>query len=165
MVAALSLLSLYAAVVLPWSKIACCFLSSLFIYVLASEGLYLFSLICFMATAGLSALLLPDKTPLFIYLALLGHYGIFKTFAESKIKDKVIRFIAKLAYCDIFSFLALLAAYFLIGNIDFASLLPSWSWWLLLLALQIIFIAYDILYSLCSRFYDNMLRNVLIPRR
>lgn len=164
MVIALSVLCLYAAVILPWSKITCLFLASLFIYVLACEGMYGLSVLCFAASAGAAFLVLPDKTPLYAYCALLGHYGIFRTFAQTHIKDKLIRFILKLAYCDIFVFVSVLIVYF-VFDFDFSAVLSTWSWWLLIIVLQLALVGYDLLYSLCVRFYDNVLRNRLLPRR
>ncbi len=165
MVIALTLLCLYAADILPWSKITCCFLSSLFIYVLTSEGFYGFSLLCFAATAGLAFLLLPDRAPLYLYLALLGHYGIFKTFADTSIQDKILRFILKLVYCNAFVLGAALLAFFLFSDAAVFAALPAWSQYLLVGALQLVFIAFDVLYTLCCKFYDNILRSRLLPRR
>lgn len=164
MTAALTVLSLYAASVLPWSKITCCFLSSLFIYVLVNEGVYGFAILTFFASAGVAFLLLPDKNVCFLYIALLGHYGIFKTFIERRLKDKVLRFIFKLFYCDAFTLLAVFL-YCVIFKLELAGFLPSWNLWLIVGALQLIFIAYDLLYSLCRRFYDAVIRNAILPRR
>ena len=79
MVSALTLLCLYAVAVLPGGRAIFYFLSSVFVYALCCEGAYATALLSFAATAGLSFLLLPDKTVAVAYALLLGHYGIFKT--------------------------------------------------------------------------------------
>jgi len=167
MAAALGLLCLYAAAVLPTGRIACLFLSSLFVYVLAGEEEYLFSMLVFLLTAGLSLLLLPEKAPAAAYILLLGHYGIWKTFLERRVKDRVLRFLLKLIYCNLAVFLGALALGFLMGGFSALPVgsLPGWSWWLLVLLLQAVFSVGDFLYSLCCKFYDNVLRNYLLPRR
>lgn len=164
MTVALTVLSLFAASVLPWSKIACLFLSSLFIYVLASEGLFVFSILAYIASGVLAYLFLPDKGPCFAYIALLGHYGIFRTFAEKRIKDKVLRMIFKLLYCNAFTLLCVFLVCF-VFSIDISSVLPHWNIYIMLAALQAAFVLFDILYSLCCRFYDAVIRNSILPRR
>lgn len=164
MAVALTVLSLFSASVLPWSKIACCFLSSVFVYVLATEGLYTFALLSYLASAALAYLLLPDKSPCYAYIALLGHYGIFKTFIDRKMKDKVLRFIFKLMYCNAFTLISIFLVCFIM-KMDLSVMLPDWKLWIILAALQAAFIGFDLLYSLCCRFYDTVIRNAILPRR
>lgn len=164
MVTALTVLCLYAVCVLPWSKIACCFLSSLFIYILACEGAYFYAFASFAATAALSFFILPQKEILFVYVILLGHYGIYKAWADMHIKDGFIRFLSKILYCNVFCALGLLILLRVLSY-DVSSMLPAWGVWVLVLALEGAFIAYELLYGICVRIYNASLRNQLLPRR
>ena len=165
MVSALSLLFLYASAVLPTMRITCLFLSSVFVYVLAGERMYAFSVLAYLSSSALSFLILPDKMPAVLYTLLLGHYGIFKVFMQERIKDKFVCFFLKLIYCDVFAFIIVLGIVFFYANLSLPVQIPVWGWWVSVLVLQVVFISYDVLYSLCARFYDNMLRNYLLPRR
>ena len=60
MVCALTLLFLYAATVLPTMRIACYFLSAIFVYALSYEGAYASAILSFLATAALAFFLLPN---------------------------------------------------------------------------------------------------------
>ena len=97
---ALTVLSLYAAAVLPTMRIACYFLSSVFVYILCAEQAYLSAFLVYAASVALGLLLLPSKAALIPYALLLGHYGIFKTFLDEHIGDRLVGSVLKLLYCD-----------------------------------------------------------------
>lgn len=161
---ALTMLSLYAAAVLPTMRIACYFLSSFFVYILCAEHAYLSAFLIFAASAGLGFLLLPSKIALVPYAFLLGHYGIFKTFLDERIEDRLVGSILKLLYCNFFFALAVLLAVFVMGY-DLSTLeLPIPLWWVVPL-LQAAFLAYDFLYLTCQKIYLTRIRNAVIPRR
>lgn len=164
MVIALTLLSLYAAAALPAGNLAFYFLSSVFIYVLTSEKAYLSAFVCFIATSALAFLILPDKTTVFYYVILIGHYGILYTFVDSHVNSKFFRIMCRLLYCDIF---ALIGVY-LLQNVLFLGpvALPGWlPIWLAVLIGQAAFIAVDFLYRVCIQIYQSRIRSSMIPRR
>lgn len=164
MVTALTVLSLYAASTLPWSKVACCFLASVFMYMLARESAIGTAITAFLASSAIAFLLLPDKSPLYAYVALLGHYGIFRTFVGDKVQDRFLRFFLKLVYCNAFTALALALAMY-VWKLEIAAYLPDWALWVLLAVLEAVFIGYDLLYGLCQKIYDEWIRNRILPRR
>lgn len=164
MVTALTVLCLYAACVLPWSKLACCFLSSLFVFILAGEGVYGYAFASFAASAALGFLILPQKEILFLYALLLGHYGIFKAWADMRIKDGVMRFFSKLLYCNVFCAAGLFILLRVLSY-NLAAMLPTWGIWIMVAVLEGAFIAFDLLYSVCVRIYNASFRNQLLPRR
>ncbi len=165
MVAALTILCLYAAASLPTGRLAFYFLSSLFIYVLCCEGAFAMAGVCFLAVSLLSFFLLPDKLAFVVYTLLLGHYGIFRAFLEMRVRGRVIRTLIKLLYCDVFTLAGLYLATALFSY-DLPGMMPNWlPVWGLVLLVQAVFILADLLYALCVRFYETQLRSALVPRR
>lgn len=164
MVVALTVLCLYAASVLPWPRIAFYFMASLFIYALSCEHIYGFALMAYLGAAGIAFLILPDKTPLFAYVALLGHFGIFRSWIAERVADPFSRGLLRLIYCNFFTLCAM-ALMLYIFDVDLMTYLPEWQLWVLLAVLQAIFIAYDLCYALGEKLYDECLRSRILPRR
>lgn len=165
MIAALTLLALYAATVLPTGRIACYFLSSIFIYVLVCEKAYASAIACFLAICGLAYLLIPDKTTLMPYAFLLGHYGIFKQIADTRISHTIPRVLAKLIYCNLWTSPAVYIAAKVLGASQLTQLLPDVALWILIIAAEFAFVAFDLLYAFCQRIYEANIRKSLITRR
>ena len=161
---ALTVLSIYAAAVLPTMRIASYFLSSIFVFVLCAEHAYLSAVLVFIASAGLGFLLLPSKTALIPYVFLFGHYGIFKTFLDARLSDRFVGTILKLLYCNAFFALAVLLAVFVM-EFDLTTFELPIPLWVLVLLLQAAFLIYDLLYLICQKVYLSRIRNAIIPRR
>ena len=165
MVTALTMLSLYAAAVLPAGRISCYFLSSIFIFALCAEGAYVTALTAFAASAGLAWLLLPDKLVAAAYTLLLGHYNIFKTILDTHLESIPFRVVLKLLYCSVFTAAGLYVAIILIG-VDVMANLPEWlPVWGVVAAAEAAFIMLDVLQSLLGKFYVSRIRSVIVPRR
>lgn len=164
MCTALGLLCLYAAAVLPTWRIAFYFLSSLFVYIPAAEGAYVGSLCVYAATSILAFLILPSRSAAAPYIILLGHFGIFKTWFDSIMPDRVVQSAVKVLYCDAFTVLGIFAAIKLM-SFDVTSLDIKLPVWALVLLAQAAFFLYDKLYWMCQRFYDERIRQYISPRR
>ncbi|HWR19780.1 MAG TPA: hypothetical protein VN608_09165 [Clostridia bacterium] len=165
MVVALTVLMLYAATVLPTLKLASYFVASLFVYALSFEGVYAAAILSYFASSFLAFVLIPDKLSLIPYFALLGHFGIFKAFAQTHTRDRFIRFFSYLIYCSIFTAVGALAAFYLLDfnilqNIPLG--LPVYA---AVLILEAVFAVYAVLYTFCQRFYESRIRNTLLPKR
>lgn len=117
MCTALGVLCLYAAAVLPTGRVALYFLASLFVYVPAAESAYLGAVGVYLATGVLSLLILPSRAAAAPYIVLLGHFGIFKTWFDSVMPDKVVQSAVKVLYCNVFTVLGAFAAIKLLGLI------------------------------------------------
>ena len=143
---ALTVLCLYAASVLPTMRIACYFLSSVFVYVLCAEQAYMTALLIFAASGGICFLLVPDKTALLPYVFLLGHFGIFRSFLSVHLKDPVASLLVRLLYCNLFFALALLLAVFVL-RFDITQLELPLPLWAVVPILQAVFLAFDLLYN------------------
>lgn len=164
MASALTLVALYAASVLPSGRLVCFFLSSLFVYALCAEGAYMSAFVSFLTSAALAFFLIPDKNVLIPYAILLGHYGIFRTFIGTRVKDFLLRIVLLLIYCNAFTAIGLLIAIGIL-RLDVMALLPDLGLWLLIIIAEAGFILLNILYAIAVRYYDIRLRRLLIPRR
>lgn len=165
MVAALTILSLYAVAALPAGRVACYFLASIWIYALACEGAYGTALLAYAASAGLAWLLLPDKLVAAAYTLLLGHYNVFKTMLDTHMESLPFRVVLKLLYCSLFTAAGLYLA-IVVLEIDVMASLPDWlPAWGLVAAAEGVFLFLDLLQSLVCRFYRSRLRGIIVPRR
>ncbi|MCE5235503.1 MAG: hypothetical protein ABFC62_05455 [Clostridiaceae bacterium] len=165
MVVSLTVLMLYAGAVLPAGKLACYFIASLFVYVLSFEGAYLAAVLSYIASSLLAFLLIPDKLSLLPFFALLGHFGIFKAFARSHIRDRFIRAVAYLIYCSVFTAIAALAAFYLLGFDIFESIPFDLPVYAAILILEAAFAVYALLYLFCQQFYETHIRNSLLSKK
>lgn len=166
MCTALTVLSLYAAAVLPTMRLAFYFLSSVFVFMLADEERYVGALLSFLSSGAAAFFVLPNPLAALPFFALLGHYGIFRTWLDRRLADKLLRFLLCMLYCNVLAALGVLAAVFLFqfDLAAFARLLPA-PVWALILALQAGFALYDLLYWICAKFYIERIKSSLIPRR
>lgn len=166
MCAALNVLCLYAASVLPTLKLAFYFLSSVFVFMLADEEAYGVAALSFVASALAGFLVLPDKLYLFPYVALLGHYGIFRTWLDRRLTDKLLRFFLCMLYCNAIAGFSLLAAVYVL-RFDVASMLAALPLpgWVIVPVLEAGFILFDLLYWTCQKIYLERIKTYIVPRR
>ncbi len=164
MVCALNVVCLYATSVFPSGKLALYFLSGLFVYALTVEKAYISSIVSFLASSLLAFLIIPNKLVIIPYVCLLGHYGIFKTFIDEKIKDGIGRILLKLVYSNLFFALAAALAYY-VFNVCLAGIALTLPIWLLVIIAEIALVVYDFLYLICEKIYENRIRRFIIPKR
>ena len=164
MVCALTLLFLYAATVLPTMRIACYFLSAIFIYALSYEGAYASAILSFLATAALAFFLLPNKNALIPYVTLLGHYGILKRAVDMRIPTRMGRFLTELLYCNLLTALGVFICISVLG-VNILSLLPAIPVWALVLIAEAAFLVFELLFTVIARLYEARIRNIILPRR
>ncbi len=164
MCTALSVLCLYAAAVLPSGKVTLYFIASLFVYVPAAEGAYLDAVTVYIATSLIALLILPTQSAAVPYAVLLGHFGIFKTWFDSVMPDRVVQSAVKVLYCDLFMALGVFIGIKLF-NLNLADKTLTVPVWAVVLLTQAAFFAYDKLYWMCQRIYDERIRSYISPRR
>lgn len=151
----LTMITLYFAYVFPKINILFYILSSFFIMGITAENKPLAAFITYLCVSAASLILMPISYAL-PYIALFGHYAIAKYLLE-RLKDKAIRFTAKLLYFNAFCaiiYFAVLQTQFLPSEIY--SSLPVWA---LILILQPCFIIYDILLSVVNRAYAENIKD------
>jgi len=131
------------------------FIASLFVTGLLVEGQYLLSLSLFVASALLSLLIMPNLIWVLPYVLFFGHYGIFKHFIE-RMKEKFLVMIFKYIYFNV----CIAAIYFLSYSV-MIEVVPQLPALVLIIAAQVVFLAYDYCYSKISWFYVTTIRKVL----
>ncbi|NLB62146.1 MAG: hypothetical protein GX802_07025 [Clostridiales bacterium] len=162
MVVALSVVLLYAAGMIPYIRLVLLLTASVSIYALLCEEEFLFAFLAYLATGLLSALLVPDKMFAVLYVGLFGHYAIFKVFIDGKVKDKIIGHCIKLLYCNVFLALGIFLGIKLFGFTIPQIKIPQW---LIIVAVEALLVAFDLLQGFAFRFYEYRIRSVLLPRR
>lgn len=161
MFAAMSLLFLYLASILPTARLAMYFLSSVFVMGLVVEEEIALSFMMFFVVSALSLLLMPNPfLRVLPYVLFFGHYGIGKFFIESNIKDKIVRYVIKLLYFNIALVLLylILKTTFIAENIDL-SVFPVW---VLIIICEIAFVVYDFVFTKVTAYYYNNIRRFLM---
>lgn len=163
MVTAITVLCLYATSLFPVGRIPLCFVSSVVIYILSGEGAHISALLSFGASAAISFLLISDKLPVYLYILLLGHYGIFRAIVQTRINSRLFKMMLKVFYCDMF---LCLGVYLLVTlQRGFAMALPvSLPAWMLVLLVQPALILYDLLYGASIAIYQAYMRKSIITR-
>jgi hypothetical protein len=153
---ALAVISLLLAAVLPTNRLSFYALSSFFVAITIIEYGIKAGWLLYAATALLSLIVLPDKLAIVPYVIFFGIYGIIKLYIE-RINKIVLEYILKVIYFNI----CLVAAYYFIKQVFFESIKINLPWWLLIIALEIVFIVYDYVYTLFIRYYREKLQKVL----
>ena len=157
MFAALSLIVLYLATLLPVGRDILYFISSLFVAALLVERQPGMAILLFIVVSGLGLLIVPGLIYVLPYILLFGHYGIGKYFIE-KIPDKVIAYLLKLLYFNA----AMAGIYFLAYSVFISGILAELPLWALIVGAQVVFVIYDFLYSKVTLFYAEHIRPKLI---
>jgi hypothetical protein len=163
MVTALSLLCLFASSTIPWAQVPFLFFSSAVMCVLSSKRAYLMAICAYLATALLAFLILPEKTTALLFALLLGHYGIFHSILQERMKSIVFRILLRLLYCDVFAGLGIYILYrVMLQTIHLPAGVPVWA---IVLIAQGAFILYDLLYAGFVAIYTARFQRLIVPRR
>ena len=161
MAAALTLLFLYASEVLTGFRFLCAALSGLFIVVLTQEDLFGTAWLCFLTVSVLGFLLCPDRMSWFLYVTLIGHYGIVRRFFQKFITVPAVRSLFTVLYCNLGAFLGLWAMYAVAG-VDVVSFLPDIPVVVLVLIVEAVFFLLDILFEAAANIYQKRVRRFLL---
>ena len=157
MFAALTLLTVYLANVLPALRITFYFVSSVFIMGTMMERKTAGAFISFIAVLLIGFLIVPVKLGMLPYLFFFGHYGIFKFYVDGS-RQRAGALVMKLVY---FNICAALMYFFTDGWLT--ALFPiQIPWWGLLIAGEFIFLLYDWLFTKVSQWYYGALRGRLV---
>ena len=161
MVAALTLLFLYASEVLTGFRFLCAALSGLFIVVLTEEDLFGTAWLCFFTVAILGFILCPDRLSWFMYVSLIGHYGIVRRFFQRFITVPAVRSLFTVLYCNLGTALGLWAMYTVAG-VDVLNMLPDIPIVVLVLIVEAVFFLLDILFEAATVLYTKRVRRFLL---
>ena len=161
MVAALTLLFLYASEVLTGFRFLCAALSGFFMVVLVQEDLFGTAWLCFLAVAILGFILCPDRMSWFLYVSLIGHYGIVRRFFQKFITVPAVRSLFTVLYCNLGAALGLWAIYTIAG-VDVLKMLLDIPVVVLILIVEAVFFLLDILFEAATNLYLKRVRRFLL---
>ena len=145
---ALAVVCLLLATIMPTNRLSFYVLSSFFIAVAIIESGSKAGWLFYLATSLLSFIIVPDKLGLVPYVIFFGMYGLIKYYIE-KLNKIVIEYVLKFVYFNICAGIAFIAVSELFGY-GMTTKLP---WWLLVIALEIVFFIYDFVYTLFINYY------------
>lgn len=155
--AALTVLSVFLANVMPTNTFSFFVISSVFVSIILLEMGVKTAWTFYLATTFLSLILAPDKTMVIPFATFFGVYGIIKYHIE-KLRKIVVEYILKLIFFN----LNVVLAYFLVNAIfQTKAISDKIPVWILFLALQFIFVIYDYIYTLFINYYINRLKKLL----
>lgn len=161
----IGVLCLYAASVLSTMRLALLFLSSLVIWIPLNERKgFLYGLLCYIATGMLSFFIVPDKLYPMAYLAFFGLFGFLKLGLDTLISDKFAALVLRIIVCNIL----VGAIIFLLGHffeIDIFTMLPELPIWLIVAVIEILLVAYELIFTMCIHAFDRNLRKHIIGKR
>ena len=158
--AALSILFIYLSSILPTNKLALLTLSSFIVIAsIITIGIKA-SFIMYASVSILSIFLVSSKGIALIYIMFFGLYGFFKFFIEKLRKLPLEIFIKILFFNVIVVLIYSLYERLFIGVIDLSRF--KFSIYLLIIAIQIVFIIYDYILTLfVTYFNDKLLKKFL----
>ena len=161
MVAALTLLFLYASEVLTGFRFLCAAMSGFFIVILVQEDLFGTAWLCFLTVSILGFLLCPDRMSWFLYVSLIGHYGIVRQFFRKYITVPAVRSLFTVLYCNMGTALGLWALYTVAG-VDVGAMRPDIPLVVLILIVEAVFFLLDVLFEAASNMYLKKVRRFLL---
>ena len=150
---ALAVICLFLASVLPTSRLSFYALSSFFISIVIIETGTKAGWLFYIATSLLSVILVPDKLEIIPYVIFFGIYGIIKYHIE-KINKLIIEYILKFTYFN----LCMAAAVLFIRQVFIESIKIQLPWWLIIAAFEVVFLVYDLAYTMFIAYYKDKLR-------
>ncbi len=159
MFASMSLVFLYLASILPAGRVAAYFLSSVFVMGLVLEEEIGLSWLMFAVVSALSLLLMPNIIRVVPYVLFFGHYGIGKYYIQTRVKDKIARYILKLLYFNA----SLVLMYLLAKQVIEQDLLRIVKeFWIAIVLAEIAFVVYDYAFTKVTAYYFNNIRRFLM---
>ncbi len=157
---ALTVVSLYGSVALPTGRIALLAIASLCVLITHAECGTKYSFIQYITTALISALIIPYKSQVILFIAFIGYYPIVKSYIE-RIESVWLEWVVKILF---FNALFILAYFvinsFLLNYIHFGSIFMyalAHLFWVFII-FEILFVIYDYLLSLFVSYYINVLQ-------
>jgi hypothetical protein len=152
---ALAVICVLLAAILPTNKISLFALSSFFVAVSILETGARAGWIFYAATSLLALIVVPDKLGVIPYAVFFGLYGIIKFYIE-KLDKIIVEYILKYVYFNACVAVAVLTVKELfMHDIVISDKIP---WWLLILALEVVFFIYDYVYTLFIHYYRDRLK-------
>lgn len=152
--AAVAVILLFLASILPTGRLSLYVLSSFLVSVVIIESGVWAGWMFYISSLLLSLIVVYDKTGIIPYAVFFGIYGIIKYYIE-KINNMVLEFILKFVYFNI----SLGVAIYTVKNIVFGDIRPEFIW-IAVVVSEIIFVIYDYVYTLFIGYYNLRLKKI-----
>ncbi|MGF7397389.1 hypothetical protein PQ689_11530 [Thermoanaerobacterium thermosaccharolyticum] len=149
-IAALNIVILFIASIMPTSRLFFLVVSSFAISIMVIETGSMGGFVFYLATSALSLILIPNKMISIYYICFFGFYGIIKSYIEKKHIRRYMELALKLIVFNI----SLFTVYIIFDRIFmmkvFVTGFPFIAFFILL---QISFLVYDYVYTVFISFY------------
>lgn len=164
MSAAISTLLVYAASILPTGRIGLMFAASLAMWIPLNEKRSVgYAILSYIVCGALSFVLSSNKIYSILYIGFFGLYGFIKFGMDKLTRDKLTAFILKLITCNIIGIAGIVIS-FKAFDTDLFALIPEFPTWVIIIAIELSFVVYEVVYSLCVNAFDKSLRSFLMQR-
>jgi hypothetical protein len=152
--AAIAVIAAYLESILPVSKLSLIALASFLVSIIVIEAGIRAGILFYVVTSLLIFIVIPKKTSLIPYVLFFGYYGIVKYYIE-KIRKIVPEIILKLLFFNICFYII----YYVLNFIFLPDIkLPVY---IIALAMQLVFLVYDYVYSQIIHNYNSRIRSKL----
>ncbi|MBP2071249.1 hypothetical protein [Thermoanaerobacterium butyriciformans] len=149
-IAALNVVILFIASVMPTSRLFFLVVSSFAISIMVIETGSIGGLVFYLATSILSLILIPNKLISVYYICFFGFYGIIKSYIEKKRFRMYMELALKLIVFNI----SLFVVYIIFSRIFMMKIFVTGSPFIaIFILLQISFLVYDYVYTIFISFY------------
>lgn len=163
MAVSVNLVFVYAAGMFTPVSYGLMLFSALATYALTCEALYGTALLAYVVTGGIALFIVPDKLTAVLYLALMGHYPVFKSYVDSRGINRLAAWCVRLLYCNLWLIAGICFVLFISGQHMPADLpVPVWA---CVLIIEAGFIVMDIIHSVFRKIYVEKFRTGIVPKR
>lgn len=153
---ALCLVSLFLATFMPTNRLALYALSSFFISVAIVESGVKAGWLFYGSTTLLALIIIPEKLGLIPYVIFFGFYGLAKYYIE-KLNRIYLEYMLKFIYFN----LCLGIAWLLVRQLFVLEITVKLPWSVVVIALEVVFLIYDFVYTLFIAYYRDRLKKML----
>ena len=154
--AALTVMTLFLATTMPTSRLSLYALSSFFVSIIIIEFGVKAGWVFYISSLLLALIVVQNKVGLIPYGLFFGVYGVAKFYIE-KADNIILEYILKIVYFNIFIIVSVL----LIKEFFLDSVRVDFSWWIVILGAEAIFVIYDYVYTRFIQYYNAKLRQIL----
>ncbi|HHW48039.1 MAG TPA: hypothetical protein GXX14_05405 [Clostridiaceae bacterium] len=153
----LAVVAVFLATVMPTNRLSFFALSSFFVSVVIIEYGIKNGWAFYISTSLLALIVVPNKVEVIPYAIFFGIYGIVKSYIE-RLGRVMLEYVLKYVYFNA----CLACIVFVVREFFLETVDLRFSWWLVIIALQGVFLVYDYVYTLFIRYYINKLKRILL---
>lgn len=153
---AIIIISFYLNNILKFNTLSILFLSSIIIAFNNLKFGVKYGLIVYLATSVVTAILIPNKSLVLLFVMFFGMYTIIKLFIEKK-NNLLVEWILKILYFNVI----LVLTYFILTKLINVSLNNYYKYvYLIIIAFQALFVIYDILLTVIIQWINNKIKTI-----